>query len=132
MLYFECFIILSHLKVLLLMNQTILPRIIIIYRYIKLWNLGHRKIYINYFIAITIKYLQNIIKVGISKSLFFSPLGKKYMFPKTCTKLYFIFMLFLSMLYFNYKFEIFLVILNVEYSITFSIISYCDLKPNIR
>lgn len=132
MLYFECFIILSHLKVLLLMNQTILPRIIIIYRYIKLWNLGHRKIYINYFIAITIKYLQNIIKVGISKSLFFSPLGKRYMFPKTCTKLYFIFMLFLSMLYFNYKFEIFLVILNVEYSITFSIISYCDLKPNIR
>lgn len=132
MLYFECFIILSHLKVLLLMNQTILPRIIIIYRYIKLWNLGHRKIYINYFIAITIKYLQNIIKVGISKSLFFSPLGKRYMFPKTCTKLYFIFMLFLSMLYFNYKFEIFLVILSVEYSITFSIISYCDLKPNIR
>lgn len=132
MLYFECFIILSHLKVLLLMNQTILPRIIIIYRYIKLWNLGHRKIYINYFIAITIKYLQNIIKVGISKSLFFSPLGKRYMFPKTCTKLYFIFMLFLSMLYFNYKFEIFLVILNMEYSITFSIISYCDLKPNIR
>lgn len=132
MLYFECFIILSHLKVLLLMNQTILPRIIIVYRYIKLWNLGHRKIYINYFMAITIKYLQNIIKVGISKSLFFSPLGKRYMFPKTCTKLYFIFMLFLSMLYFNYKFEIFLVILNVEYSITFSIISYCDLKPNIR
>lgn len=132
MLYFECFIILSHLKVLLLMNQTILPRIIIIYKYIKLWNLGHRKIYINYFIAITIKYLQNIIKVGISKSLFFSPLGKRYMFAKTCTKLYFIFMLFLSMLYFNYKFEIFLVILNVEYSITFSIISYCDLKPNIR
>lgn len=132
MLYFECFIILSHLKVLLLMNQTILPRIIIIYRYIKLWNLGHRKIYINYFMAITIKYLQNIIKVGISKSLFFSPLGKRYMFPKTCTKLYFIFMLFLSMLYFNYKFEIFLVILNMEYSITFSIISYCDLKPNIR
>lgn len=132
MLYFECFIILSHLKVLSLMNQTILPRIIIIYRYIKLWNLGHRKIYINYFITITIKYLQNIIKVGISKSLFFSPLGKRYMFAKTWTKLYFIFMLFLSMIYFNYKVEIFLMILNVEYSITFSIISYCDLKPNIR
>lgn len=36
------------------------------------------------------------------------------------------------MIYFNFKVEIFLMILNVEYSITFSIISYCDLKPNIR
>lgn len=44
-----------------LTNQTLLPRMIIIYRYIKVLNLGHRKVSIDYFITVTRKYLQNII-----------------------------------------------------------------------
>lgn len=60
--------------------------------------------------------------------MFFFPFGKRAMCAKMCTKLYFIFMLFLSIIYFNYKFGIFLMISNVSYSITFSIISYCDFK----